>query len=129
MQEVKIYYIRSNIYFFNIKTWKRMLWMVESNGGKVEWYANRPTCSRIWNDQINRVLSFPFFSNLRTPFIGANFKNTLLPTTNSESFCLVSTYFFVYSNIICILILIFQIASFVACTSSGLIKFCSPTSS
>ena len=59
---------------------------LESEGGKASLYATEPIRSKISKGPIKWGLSFPLRPNLRTPFIGATFRNTESPSTNSKSY-------------------------------------------
>ena len=63
------------MYFMSMDTWNT-LWTPARADGKANLYATGPIHSRILNGPIKRGLSFPPFSNLSTPFLGATLRYT-----------------------------------------------------
>lgn len=114
--------------FLSIKTWNT-LWMYFICGDSASLYTTLPTRLKILNGPTYLRLSFPFLSNLVTPFQGDTLRNIGYPSSKFISFRSWSTYFFFrsWATINCLWII--SIFSFVCWTNSGPKILLSPTSS
>lgn len=100
------------MYFLSMDTWN-ISCTLESEGGKANLYATRPIRYRILKSLIKRGLCLPLRPNIRTPFIGATFRNTMFSTSNARFLRLTSAQLFCLHYAVRNLALIFYVASFV----------------